>query len=589
MAVLKVHRCRFVHFIPSNILQISSFQKKFAILRENGLIEVFCLYPQLYTLLTIPAENTEQIILLKNTIITATLSGQVTIYSLTTGLAIKTFHSTGGAIWALKLNPDSTLLALGTESGQIHLLTPDLEYLSTLTLQSSTRITCLSFHPSKPIIAAGSIDGKIRILHLDTHSVIQNLILTRTNTIIWSLLFLTNGTLVSGDSLGNVIFWNTKTSTIIQKFSHQADVLSLTCLNNTIISSSIDRQIQGYVYTKSYIQTIKRKFHSHDIRSISPCSDKLISGGIGQTIISSLTTKSLVRFGMVPSLSILAFARGLVTDRQDDGVRVYKINQGYKHLFTILVNQPLGHDISRDGNVVVVFNRDGLRVFGIGYEDSNVDLIKKVDVAHVWVCKIFDDKVVLGLSGRIMVLEIDGDVCKEISLGTKSMVTRLAISDDGICVCGDIEGNLVSVDLDSMELGLPLPKYNMTSIQFMPSSTDLVITTVSNEIYILDVKTNTLHPWSSRNSSNIPQRFLDRGDIIKGVTFTSTGMIIYGYSFLYHINLQIDIEQKWILETRYQAIMDVRVDGDEMVVVERPVLQVLSEIGGAVGKKKYGE
>jgi hypothetical protein len=240
--------------------------------------------------------------------------------------------------------------------------------------------------------------------------------------------------------------------------------------------------------------------------------------------------------------------------------------------------------------MIVVFNVDGVKVFRIGYEDCSVGVIKKLDLKNVWVCKVYGEKIVLGLSGKIVVFEIDGDEdFQEISLGTRAMVNRLAISDSGICVCGDVEGNLVTVDLQTLELGLPLPKYNLTSIQFMPFSTDLVLTTTSNEIYILNILTNTLHPWSAKNSSNIPRRFLDRGDIIKGVTFTNKGMIIYGYSFLYHINLQIDIESKWILETRYQAIMDVRVDNEEMVVVERPVLQVLSEIGGAVGKKKYGE
>ena len=224
-------------------------------------LEIYSNQPQVYLINTLCTSNIEQIVLLKSTVITASLDGEVKIYCLTSGRVLQTHYSSGGAIWSLVMNPDQTLLAIGTESGQIQLLSPALEYLSTFNLQTSTRITSMAFHPTKPVMACGSVDGKVRVIHLDTHKVTQTLVLTRTNTIIWSLVFTPNGTLVSGDSLGKVLFWNCKNGTIIKGFNHQADVLAMVVMGDKVISTGIDRQVQTYEFENNWVSFLKRKSH----------------------------------------------------------------------------------------------------------------------------------------------------------------------------------------------------------------------------------------------------------------------------------------------------------------------------------------
>ena len=292
----------------------------------------------------------------------------------------------------------------------------------------------------------------------------------------------------------------------------------------------------------------------------------------------------------MPQQSILSFSKNLVSSRFNDGIRIYRLDQGYKHLLTVTLANPRLHVLSSDGSVLVVYVEGGLRVFRIDYETMTVETVKNevFEMEEVSSLAIDGDTLVLGKVGKVGLLDLTTFTIEVIDLGTKpAMVNRLAVSNR-IVVCGDILGNLVSVEMESKTLGPAMPKYKATSIQFMPDSTDLVITTTSNEIYILNVTTNSLHPWSERNSSNIPKRLLNRKEVIKGVTFSATGMLIYASFFVYHVDLGKDIDETWKLDSRYQSIMDVRIQDDQMVVVERPVLQVLSEIGGAVETKKYG-
>lgn len=173
--------------------------------------------------------------------------------------------------------------------------------------------------------------------------------------LIFSFVFLTyllfsDGTFASGDSLGNVKFWDSLTGTQLHSFIvHGADVLCLTvgqvcilalrpraicvCLpffqdGNTIYSSGVDQKICQFSKvriensrTKSFIHkwvnTGSRRVHCHDVRTIgawpsyapvpsnlSPSSTKtfLASGGLDMSLvicpISGPTEKSSRSFSL---------------------------------------------------------------------------------------------------------------------------------------------------------------------------------------------------------------------------------------------------------------------------------------------------
>lgn len=99
--------------------------------------------------------------------------------------------------------------------------------------------------------------------------------------------FFRDGTVISGDSLGVVKFWDSMTCTQIHGFTaHGADVLCLVIgpEGSTVFTSGVDQKIVQFSYVPSspeassstlgsspgkWIQSASRRVHSHDVRSLA--------------------------------------------------------------------------------------------------------------------------------------------------------------------------------------------------------------------------------------------------------------------------------------------------------------------------------
>ncbi|GAA5969317.1 hypothetical protein JCM3765_001882 [Sporobolomyces pararoseus] len=102
-------------------------------------------------------------------------------------------------------------------------------------------------------------------------------------TVVWCLTSLGDGTVVSGDSMGNVKFWDVKFGTQLQSFkSHKSDILCLGIGSDgkSIYTSGIDQKTVEFRQVKvtrnqgqdsqvvRWIQSSGRRLHSHDVRAI---------------------------------------------------------------------------------------------------------------------------------------------------------------------------------------------------------------------------------------------------------------------------------------------------------------------------------
>ncbi len=165
-----------------------------------------------------------------------------------------------------------------------------LEYLSALERQS-TKVISMAWHPRKPIVVVGGTDGKVRVIHVDTGRTVHHLTLDhiafKSNqdaaadaTIVWDVVVLHDGTIVTGDSLGHVSFWHGPSGTLLQKFtSHEADVLTLTASKDgtRLFSSGVDRKVcqftkmnvDGEALSKNqWIASGSKRYHTHDVNSM---------------------------------------------------------------------------------------------------------------------------------------------------------------------------------------------------------------------------------------------------------------------------------------------------------------------------------
>ncbi|GAA5864670.1 hypothetical protein JCM8547_008266 [Rhodosporidiobolus lusitaniae] len=103
------------------------------------------------------------------------------------------------------------------------------------------------------------------------------------HTIVWTVAVLADGTLVSGDSMGNVKFWDGEMGTQSQSFkAHKADVLALALGSDgtSLFTSGVDQKTTEFrlvtvassrihdVPAGRWIQASGRRLHSHDVRAI---------------------------------------------------------------------------------------------------------------------------------------------------------------------------------------------------------------------------------------------------------------------------------------------------------------------------------
>lgn len=130
-----------------------------------------------------------------------------------------------------------------------------------------------------------------------------------------------NGVIVSGDSLGNVMFWQGNTGTLQQSFkAHGADVLSVVASRDgqRVYTAGVDRKIMAFKVVQvaeekkskkntnnatndadenaagqkrlKWVNAGNRRYHSHDIRALALHDDRavdsLVSGGVDVQLIA---------------------------------------------------------------------------------------------------------------------------------------------------------------------------------------------------------------------------------------------------------------------------------------------------------------
>lgn len=145
----------------------------------------------------------------------------------------------------------------------------------------------------------------------------------REATKVWALEALTDGTVISGDSLGHIQIWDGASGTMTQSFDHNENGADVLCLaisedENKIFASGIDSSVRcierqaisestgveqdvmvDFAPVRKWISSISHRKHSHDVKALAVCHkdnrngskplELLVSGSVDTRICSYVT------------------------------------------------------------------------------------------------------------------------------------------------------------------------------------------------------------------------------------------------------------------------------------------------------------
>lgn len=352
---MDIHRCRFVPYPPQAInalafSQPSETQKRcppdqrLAIGRANGDIEIWNPAKGLWSQETIFRGGKDRSIEglawtqdLKDEsnkddedkeerrlrLFSIGFSSAVTEWDLARGVPLRHANGNFGAIWCLaaqprwtaphvdSIQPDSSRadrhdqhLAAGCEDGTIVLFSTedgDLRYLRTIAKAPTKkpRILSLTWKDANTIVA-GCSDSHIRVYDIRSRQTVRNMSLGKpptggNETLVWAVKCLPNGTILSGDSAGDLKIWDGNNYSLVQRLHcHEADVLDITTNANgsTIITGGADRRTVAYKslpaemggQNRRWAQIMHRRFHEHDVKALASFESQdlsvVVSGGL---------------------------------------------------------------------------------------------------------------------------------------------------------------------------------------------------------------------------------------------------------------------------------------------------------------------
>ncbi|KAI0762616.1 WD40 repeat-like protein [Fomes fomentarius] len=234
------------------------------------------------------------------------------------GCVMRTLSSQGGPIWTISPNPASTILALGCEDGSVRLVSLQYDELTHLRRldRVKSRILSVAWGPPVPRqtkvqpanddsdsddddddwtdswLVTGCSDSSLRKWDFASGRMLERMGTDKIRgerTLVWAVGVLGDGTIASGDSMGIVKFWDSRTCTQLQSFQgHAADVLCLTVgPDGTVVyTSGVDQKVAQFSYVKTsrtstnpsplvsrapgrWVQSCSRRLHSHDVRALA--------------------------------------------------------------------------------------------------------------------------------------------------------------------------------------------------------------------------------------------------------------------------------------------------------------------------------
>lgn len=155
----------------------------------------------------------------------------VKIWHTASGACTTTFSTHLNEVTSVEFSPNGSLFASGSDDKTIYLYNvASFELIASLKGHTN-KIWSLIFSDDNQFLYSAAIDGSVKIWHIPSLRVIKNLVLPHRSEI-YSMVLQPQGTLVTGDKNGRIVFWN------IKKLISSIQALQRTMKRNTTIDQA---------------------------------------------------------------------------------------------------------------------------------------------------------------------------------------------------------------------------------------------------------------------------------------------------------------------------------------------------------------
>ncbi|XP_058501972.1 U3 small nucleolar RNA-associated protein 4 homolog [Solea solea] len=683
MGEFKVHRVRFFEFMPSAIrtMVFNSRTDRLALARADGTVEIFNFADNYFQEKVIPGRDgrtVEALCWVGQRLFGAGLNGEITEYDLENLRPRYTVEAYGGPVWTISNNSQGTVLAAGCEDGTVkmfEILEERIQFQRNLDRQKS-RVLSLSWHPSGKLIAAGMMD-MIRIFDAETGHSTHRLLVERglgtskvTEVVVWSLVFLSDHTVVSGDSAGKVQIWDGFTGTLVKThLVTKWDVLALsvsqdessvvagtsegTVIQFQFISSTVGQQDKTWVRTRTF------KNHSHDVRALAHTDTAVVSGGMDtQLVVRPLldkveknTQESALRKITFPHRSLVCCAKktGLLLFHFTEHLELWRLGESDGHgkpgdslpvkrkPEKLIHLKRKGEDhmcssaLSPCGGWMAYSTVSGVRLYRVHHDNNNVSVTKVSKLPRSLcsaqqLCFSSDSSKLFVSSSRssVLVVSVSQSECKHLhTLKPKSGCTQpvhlLCVSEDGKWLAtANTDCEVHVYNLDKMKLHCTVPVYSScpTAIGLHPVTNNLVMVHADQQVFEFSVQHHSYTDWSrTLQRRGLHSLWTERDTPVTHVIFDPRhpSHIILHDAFMFCIidqslplpEAKTMFYNQMMLRSlpeserrshshafkickNFQHLLCVSLMEDHsLVVVERPLLDIMSQLPAPVRQKKF--
>lgn len=681
MGEFKVHRVRFFDYMPSAIRAVAynGRTERLALARANGALEIFHFADHYFQEKTIPGQDgraVEALCWVGERLFSAGLNGEITEYDLENLRPRYTVEAYGGPIWTITSNSQGTLLTIGCEDGTVKIFEIQKErvqFQRNLDRQKG-RVISLSWHPSGTLIAAGMMD-MIRIFDAETGHATHRLLVERgagasksKEVVVWSVVFLSDHTILSGDSAGKIQVWDGRTGTLVRThLVTKWDVLTMsvsqdesslvagtsegTVIQFQFIAPTVDQQDKEWIRTRTF------KNHTHDVRALAHTETAVVSGGMDtQLVVRPLldkveknTKESALRRIVFPHRRLVCCAKkeGLLLFQFPDHLELWRVGESDGHgkpgdslpvkkkPEKLIQLKRKGEDhicssaLSPCGGWLAYSTVSSIRLYRLQYKTFSITKVsilpKDLRSAHQ-LCFSSDSSKLFASSScsSVVVVALNQQECKHLHTfkpqsGSRQPVHLLCASEDGKWLAtANTDCEIHVYNLHKLKIHCTVPVYSScpTAIAIHPTTSNLVMVHADQQIFEYSLVQKEYTEWSRKlQKQGLHSLWLDRDTPITHVTFSPTNPahIFLHDMFMFCIidqNLPLP-EAKTVLYNQmtlrslpeqerirhshafkicknFQHLMCVSLLEDRsLVVVERPLLDIMSNLPAPVRQKKF--